>query len=109
MLSICLCNPAAMALRGEFESMRGCVSLMVAITNDLLDLEKLRAGKLHLEPTCVNLRELASQTVQEVKPATSVPMRVVIAHDAPKIVRTGACHRRVAYLPCNNVCMSCVV
>ena len=87
MLSVCMSSPVAASLRGELETMRGSISLMVSITNDLLDLEKLRAGKLHVEHGRVALRDLVAKTVEEVQPATSVPMRAVIAPAAPETVR----------------------
>jgi signal transduction histidine kinase len=60
-------------------AMQEGVDLMCTITNDLLDLEKLRCGKFVVRPTAVDVRVLIESVAAAARPACSGVLSVLLA------------------------------
>ena len=65
-------------------SMQSGVDLMVTITSDLLDLEKLRLGRFEVHPGVVALAELIQDVATAARPACRGDLTATVHPDAPR-------------------------
>jgi two-component system capsular synthesis sensor histidine kinase RcsC len=86
-------------------SMQSGVDLMVTITSDLLDLEKLRSGRFEVNPAPVPLHALVHDVAAAARPACRGSLTVVINPDVPAtLVTDGGRLRQVLANGLSNAC-----
>jgi signal transduction histidine kinase len=74
-------------LRTELIAIADGVRMMASLTNDLLDLQKMRAGKMSVKSEVASPRGIVQACVRAVQPAVSVPIDIGIDADVPEWVR----------------------
>jgi signal transduction histidine kinase len=108
-LELCRSTTVAPGDIGELlHDMQEGVDLMCAITNDLLDLEKLRSGKFVVKPTPVPLRALVDNVSDAARPACTGALNVVIDPAVPPTLLVDGLRLRqvrthMASQPCKNL------
>ena len=86
-------------------AMQEGVDLMCTITNDLLDLEKLKCGKFVVKPTAVALRVLVETVASAARPACSGALTVAIDPRVPQtLLVDGQRLRQVLTNGLSNAC-----
>ena len=79
---------------------------LVALVNDILDLSKIEAGKLRLEPVDFDLREVVEDVARLFTPIGAqkgLTVELTLAPDVPRLVRGDALRlRQVLCNLCNN-------
>jgi CheY-like chemotaxis protein len=87
------------------DSMSQGVDLMCTITNDLLDLEKLRCGKFVVKLTGVHLAELAKAVGDAARPSCTGTLEVFVDPSVPRSLLTdGLRLRQVLANGLSNAC-----
>jgi CheY-like chemotaxis protein len=81
------------------------VDLMCAITNDLLDLEKLRSGKFVMRPTTVGLLEVMESVASAARPACTGNLSVEMDADVPPNLFTDG--QRLRQILANGLSNAC--
>ena len=74
-------------LHVELAAVADGIRLIATITNDLLDLQKMRAGEFSVRVKAARTRLLVDASVRAVQPAVSVPIGVSIDDSVPEWVR----------------------
>ena len=75
--------------RNYLETVRMSADLMLAVINDILDFSKIDAGRLELDPTCFNVRDLVEESIKTLAAAAHAKgLELVggIRPDVPKFV-----------------------
>jgi hypothetical protein len=78
---------------------------MCAITNDLLDLEKLRSGKFVMRPTTVGLLEIMESVSSAARPACTGTLGVSMDSDVPATLFTDG--QRLRQILANGLSNAC--
>ena len=74
-------------IAATFEQILGAGDHLLNVVNDVLDLSKLEAGKLVIEPRAFELRKIIRHCTDMLRPrveAKSLTMRVTVADDIPR-------------------------
>jgi signal transduction histidine kinase len=74
-------------LQTELVAIADGVRMMTALTNDLLDLQKMRAGKMTVKSEAVSPRGIVEACARAVQPAVTVPIEVAVTSHVPHWVR----------------------
>mmetsp|Transcript_5485 Transcript_5485/g.19669 ORF Transcript_5485/g.19669 Transcript_5485/m.19669 type:complete len:812 (-) Transcript_5485:150-2585(-) len=72
-------------VRTEVDAIRLCTDQLQRLVNDLLDLGRLRNGKLELKPTATNVVDVVRVACSSVMSMSQVPLRVTIEDSVPKV------------------------
>lgn len=79
-------DPTQQEINGFFDEIRDSGEDLLALLNDLLDLSKLKAGKMDYEPVAVNVKELADKVVAQFGPAAQEKkINLMVVGIAPKL------------------------
>lgn len=87
MTDLALCNPLDDETREYLEVARNSADSLLAILNDILDVSKIEAGKLHIENTPFELGKLAYEVVRLMAPSMDkkgLGHQLQVAADLPK-------------------------
>ena len=90
MTELLLAENLAPEQRADVETIRTSADALLTILNDILDLSKIEAGRLELEPTACRLAELVGQVTTIVGPAArkkGLAVEVRIAQEVPTTIR----------------------
>lgn len=71
---------------------------LVSLVNDLIDLSKIEAGKLDLQPAPVDINELTSQSLALMQPQAArerIVIRMSLGTDLPKIIADARSVRQI--------------
>jgi hypothetical protein len=85
----------------ELAAVADGIRLIATITNDLLDLQKMRAGEFSVRMKAARTRLLVDASVRAVQPAVSVPIGVSIDDSVPEWVRAESAGARTT---CTLIC-----
>ena len=87
----CLSGDMTLAeIRTELAAVLDGVRMIATITNDLLDLQKMRAGGFSVNLAAASPAALVEACVRLVQPAVIVPIAVEVDASVPPLVRGGA-------------------
>lgn len=93
MTSLLLQHPMPPEFRGYIETIRSSGDVMLNIINDLLDLSKIEAGKIELEPVAFNLESLMEETLDlfaEPCGSKDLLLTYTLDPDIPQMMRADA-------------------
>ena len=74
----------------ELAAVEDGVRMMTALTNDMLDLQKIRTGRLSVKTEVAAPRGMVEACVRAVQPAVAVPIEVSVETNVPEWVRACA-------------------